>query len=131
MQQSRDAVLDQLRTCFHNKLPAYEGDVNRTVGVLLVRKLLPSLASNEFSLEVLRAALSPPYFIPSGTPLFRQLQHFQDNRQRVGLVVDEYGEVQGLVTLEDIIEQIVGEVATHATASAVRLHWSPGRDCHR
>jgi Mg2+/Co2+ transporter CorB len=125
LQQSREEVLAQLRTCYHNKLPAYEGDISRTAGVLLVRKLLPSLASNEFSLDALRAALSPPYFVPSGTPLFQQLQHFQDSRQRIGLVVDEYGEVQGLVTLEDIIEEIVGEVATRTTASVGQLHWSP------
>jgi Mg2+/Co2+ transporter CorB len=124
LQQSRAAVLDQLRTCYHNKLPVYDGDISQMAGVLLVRKLLPSLASNEFSLDALRAALSPPYFIPSGTPLFQQLQLFQDNRQRIGLVVDEYGQVQGLVTLEDIIEEIVGEVATRTTASGGQLHWS-------
>jgi Mg2+/Co2+ transporter CorB len=124
LQQSREEVLDQLRTCYHNKLPAYDGDVNQIAGVLLVRKLLPALANNAFSLDALRAALSPPYFIPSGTPLYQQLQLFQDNRQRLGLVVDEYGEVRGLVTLDDIIEEIVGEVATRTTASAVRLHWS-------
>jgi len=69
----------------------------------------------------------PPYFIPTGTPLLQQLQMFQDNRQRVGLVVDEYGDVRGLVTLEDIIEEMVGEFTTSAPgAGTAGLRWLAG-----
>ena len=119
------AVLEQLRTCYHNKLPVHEGDSNRTLGMLHVRKLMHLLGGEEFSIEAVRGALVPTYFIPSGTPLFQQLQLFQDNKQRLGLVVDEYGEVQGLVTLEDIIEEFVGEFTTQAPGPGVRrLRWS-------
>ena len=125
VEQPAEAVLDQLRTCYHNKLPVHEGDINRTLGVLHVRKLMHLLAGEEFRIASLRAALVPTYFIPSGTPVFQQLQLFQDNKQRLGLVVDEYGEVQGLVTLEDIIEEIVGEFTTQAPgAGSRRLRWN-------
>lgn len=122
--QPPEAVLDQLRTCYHNKLPVYEGDFDRTVGVLLVRKLLPLLSSGSLSVDALRSALNAPYFVPSGTPLFQQLQLFQDNQQRLGLVVDEYGQVQGLVTLEDIIEEIVGELTPPTPGASGRLRWN-------
>jgi Mg2+/Co2+ transporter CorB len=125
LDQPRDAVLEQLRTCYHNKLPVHEGEVNHAIGMLHVRKLMPMLAGEEFSTEAVRSALVPIYFIPSGTPLFQQLQLFQDNHQRLGLVVDEYGEVQGLVTLEDIIEEIVGEFTTQVPGSGTRrLGWN-------
>lgn len=124
IEQPAEAVLEQLRTCYHNKLPVHEGDINRTLGVLHVRKLMHLLGGESFSTSPLRTALVPTYFIPSGTPLFQQLQLFQDNKQRLGLVVDEYGEVQGLVTLEDIIEEIVGEFTTQAPgAGPRRLRW--------
>jgi len=125
IEQPADAVLEQLRTCYHNKIPVHEGDINRTIGVLHVRKLMHLLAGDDFTIASVRSALVPTYFVPSGTPLFQQLQHFQDNKQRLGLVVDEYGEVQGLVTLEDIIEEIVGELATNAPGTGSRrLRWT-------
>ncbi|HEX5612664.1 MAG TPA: CNNM domain-containing protein, partial [Burkholderiales bacterium] len=125
IEQPADAVLEQLRTCYHNKIPVHEGDINRTIGVLHVRKLMHLLAGEDFTIASVRGALVPTYFVPSGTPLFQQLQHFQDNKQRLGLVVDEYGEVQGLVTLEDIIEEIVGELATNAPGTGSRrLRWT-------
>jgi Mg2+/Co2+ transporter CorB len=123
--QPTDAVLEQLRTCYHNKLPVHEGDINRALGNLHVRKLMHLLGDEDFSVEALVAQLVPTYFIPSGTPLYQQLQLFQDNKQRIGLVVDEYGEVQGLVTLEDIIEEIVGEFTTQAPGpGSRRLRWN-------
>ena len=125
VEQPAEAVLEQLRTCYHNKLPVHEGDINRSLGVLHVRKLMHLLAGEEFTIASVRTSLVPTYFIPSGTPLFQQLQLFQDNKQRLGLVVDEYGEVQGLVTLEDIIEEIVGEFTTQAPgAGSRRLRWN-------
>ncbi len=126
--QAPEAVLEQLRTCYHNKLPVHEGDINRTLGVLHVRKMMHLLAGEDFATDSVREALVPTYFIPSGTPLFQQLQLFQDNKQRLGLVVDEYGEVQGLVTLEDIIEEIVGEFTTQAPGVGFRrLRWTDGQ----
>ena len=118
------AIRNQLATCYHNKLPVCDGDISRTVGVLHVRKLLPMLGEVELTPEQIRSLVVPPYFIPSGTPLLQQLQMFQDNRQRVGLIVDEYGEVRGLVTLEDIIEEMVGEFTTQAPGVGTRgLLW--------
>ena len=122
--QPLGAIQEQLRTCYHNKLPVYEHDIAKVLGLLHVRKLLPLLGDVDLSVDQIREVLVAPYFIPSGTPLLQQLQMFQDNRQRVGLVVDEYGDVRGLVTLEDIIEEIVGEFTTQAPGSGVRgLRW--------
>jgi Mg2+/Co2+ transporter CorB len=79
-----------------------------------VRKVLNQMRSDDISAATLEKIMREPYFIPSGTPLFSQLQLFQENRERVGLIVDEYGEWMGLVTLEDIIEEIIGEFTTHS-----------------
>jgi Mg2+/Co2+ transporter CorB len=118
------AILDQLTTCYHNKLPVYEGDISRVVGILHIRKLLPLLAEGEAAVESVRERLVDPYWIPTGTSLLHQLQMFQDNRQRLGLVVDEYGDLLGLVTVDDIVEEIVGEFTTQAPGSGVSsLRW--------
>ncbi len=103
---------EQLATCYHNKLPVYDGELNQVVGVLHVRRALSLLQREHFEMLDLRALVTDPYFIPSGTPVFTQIQFFQETRQRLGLVVDEYGEVLGLLTLEDLIEEIIGEFTT-------------------
>lgn len=108
----------QLATCYHNKLPVFEGEINRVVGILHARRALGLLQRENFDAAALRELLVEPYFVPSGTAVFAQLQFFQETRQRIGLVVDEYGEVQGLVTLEDIIEEIIGEFTTTAPGGA-------------
>jgi Mg2+/Co2+ transporter CorB len=120
-----EAIGRQLTTCYHNKLPVFDGDIARVIGILHVRKLLPLLGAAALTAEQIRDRLVPPYYIPTGTPLLQQLQLFQDNRQRVGLVVDEYGDVRGLVTLEDIVEEIVGEFTTQAPGSSTAaVQWA-------
>jgi Mg2+/Co2+ transporter CorB len=111
---SADKVLEQLETCYHNKIPVFEQELNKVIGILHVRKALALIRRPQFEPQQLREILSDPYFVPSETPVFTQLQYFQENRQRVALIVDEYGEVLGLLTLEDIIEEIVGEFTTSA-----------------
>jgi Mg2+/Co2+ transporter CorB len=121
---SENALRERLASCYHNKLPVFEGEVNRVIGVLHVRRALSLLQRDAFDADDVRALLTDPYFIPSGTPVFTQLQFFQENRQRVGLVVDEYGEVLGLVTLEDIIEEVIGEFTTTVPGGAdAGLKW--------
>jgi len=121
---SETGLREQLATCYHNKLPVFEGEINRVVGMLHVRRALSLLQRDSFDNADLRELLIEPYFIPSGTAVFAQLQFFQENRQRIGLVVDEYGEVLGLVTLEDIIEEIIGEfTTTRPGGTDSDLHW--------
>ena len=125
-----EQILQQLETCYHNKLLVYKGDIDRIMGVLHVRKTLAALHSQEFERETLRELLAEPYFVPSGTPVFQQLQYFQENRQRIGLVVNEYGEVEGLVTPEDIIEELIGEfTTTMPRAAATRAGWNDAGEC--
>jgi len=105
-------VVEQLETCYHNKLAVCESDQDGIVGVLHIRKALSLLSSQAPSHDAFRALLTPAYYIPSGTSVFQQLQYFQENHQRLGFVVNEYGEIQGLVTVEDIIEEMIGEFTT-------------------
>jgi Mg2+/Co2+ transporter CorB len=126
---SSEGIAEQLATCYHNKLPVYEGELNRVIGMLHVRRALGLLNRDSFGPDDVRELLTQPYFIPQGTPVFTQLQFFQDNRQRLGLVVDEYGEVLGLVTLEDIIEEIIGEFTTQAPGGdGASMGWSDRGD---
>jgi Mg2+/Co2+ transporter CorB len=107
----------QLATSYHTRLPVCEGSLDDIVGVLAMKSILHAMQSGEIDADRIRAVMRPPYFIPVGTPLLTQLQQFQADRQRMGLVVDEYGELQGLVTIEDIIEEIIGEFTTQAPGS--------------
>ncbi len=126
IEQPLPVLLDQLTSCYHNKLLVYEGDISRVLGLLHVRKLLHVLSGGALSHETIRELLAAPYYIPTGTPLLQQLQMFQENRQRLGLVVDEYGELVGLVTVDDIVEEIVGEFTTPAPGSGQSgLRWEP------
>ena len=100
----------------HSRLPVYRDNIDHVVGVLHMRKLA-NLARTELDKETLQRLLDEPYFVPEGTPLSTQLVQFQRRRERVALVVDEYGDIQGIVTLEDILEEIVGEFTTDPAAT--------------
>ncbi|SFH23170.1 Mg2+ and Co2+ transporter CorB, contains DUF21, CBS pair, and CorC-HlyC domains [Nitrosospira sp. Nsp14] len=121
-----ETVLNQLLTCHHTRLPVYRGTLDNVVGIIHARKVLNQMRSGEISAATLGKITREPYFVPSGTPLFSQLQLFQENRERVGLIVDEYGEWMGLVTLDDIVEEIIGEFTTHAPSHAAFLKQENG-----
>ena len=104
-----EELFQQLATSHHSRLPVYSGEINNVIGVLKVRQALVHQAGEPLSVDKLKSLLRDPYFIPSGTPLLNQLQAFQEARQTVGLVVDEYGDLQGLVTVEDVLAEVVGE----------------------
>ena len=106
-----DAIETIIRDSQHTRMPVYRDDIDHVVGVLHFRRLA-NLAQQDISKESLEGLLSEPYFVPEGTPLSTQLVQFQRRRERIALVVDEYGDIQGIVTLEDILEEIVGEFTT-------------------
>lgn len=112
---------EQLTTCHHTLLPVCEGALNNIVGILHVRRALGLLQRENFDAGMLRDLLHEPYFIPSDTPLLTQLQYFQERQIRMGLVVDEYGELLGLVTLENILEEIVGDFTTQSPTQTGRF----------
>lgn len=115
----------QLATAYHTRLPVYEGSLDNIVGILPVKAVVHVALSDELDSERLRPLLRAPYFVPLGTPLLTQLSQFQNDRQRLGLVVDEYGELQGLVTIEDIIEEIIGEFTTQAPGADASFRREP------
>jgi len=95
----------------HSRLPVYRDSIDQVVGILHLR-LLANLAKTELTKSTLQKLVSEPYFVPEGTPLSKQLVQFQRRKERIAMVVDEYGDIQGIVTLEDILEEIVGEFTT-------------------
>lgn len=106
-----DHLVWQLRTTTRTRLPVYRDNINQILGVLHMRQIARLLTLNRLTHAVLEAACNEPYFIPEDTPLSVQLLNFQKHRKRMGIVVDEYGDIEGLVTLEDILEEIVGELS--------------------
>ncbi len=111
-----DELRQQIITCHHTLLPVYEGSPSNIIGILHLKRVPALLQDSTLDVAQLREILHEPYFIPSDTPLLKQLQQFQERHTRLGLVVDEYGELLGLVTLENILEEIVGEFTTHSPA---------------
>jgi Mg2+/Co2+ transporter CorB len=109
-----DEIRRQISTSNHTRVPVYRERLDDIIGIAHVRKVFNLSEGEEFDAETLKESMREPYFIPMGTPLLTQLQNFQEQQDRMGLVVDEYGELKGLLTLEDILEEIIGEFTTQS-----------------
>ncbi|HET7159211.1 MAG TPA: HlyC/CorC family transporter [Burkholderiales bacterium] len=105
-------IAQQMVTAYHRRLLAYAGEPDELAGTLRARHVLNLVQQGGLTRENLRRLVREPYYVPSGTPLFTQLQNFQERQDRIALVVDEYGDLKGLITLEDILEEIIGEFTT-------------------
>ena len=109
-----DALLEQLSSCDFTRVPVYKKDINNIVGILHLRAVIRLLDSNgRINRRALMKEIDDPYFVPEGTPLHTQLFNFQKQKRRMAIIVDEYGVVQGLIALEDILEEIVGEFTSN------------------
>ncbi len=115
-------IIEVLTHSQHTRLPVYRDDINQIKGFIHIRNVLNLLAQKRFNMENLEEMIREPYFVPEATPLNTQLLNFQRQERRIGLVVDEYGDIEGLVTLEDILEEIVGEFTTDPATSIKDIH---------
>ncbi len=115
-------IVHQITHSQRTRVPVFHDSIDNTIGVLHLRKVLNLFSRDELNLKTLKGLIAEAYFIPAGTPLTRQLLSFKDNRRRSGLVVDEYGSIQGLVTLEDILEEIVGQFTTDSPTRSLGIH---------
>lgn len=118
-----EAIVRQLTTSYHRELPVFRGSGDEIAGVLNLRKVLGLLFSGALDRKAIEDLLDEPYFVPASTPAIAQLQYFQEKRERIGLVVDEYGELMGLVTLEGIMEEIIGKFTTSLPSASPALSW--------
>ena len=118
-----EAIARQLTTSYHREVPVYRDSGGEVAGVLNLRKVLGLVFAGALDRKSIEDLLDEPYFVPASTPAIAQLQYFQEKRERIGLVVDEYGELMGLVTLEGIMEQIIGKFTTSLPSAQPALSW--------
>ena len=114
-------IMQQLQNSTHTLLPVWREDINDIKGVLHMRNLSRVLSGDSLCRDALKREMEAPYFVPESTPLHTQMLHFQQKKARLGIVVDEYGDVMGLVTLEDILEEIVGEFTSNLAEESEEL----------
>lgn len=125
LDDSIEEIADKLIISRHTRLPVYHNDINQVEGVLNTRMISHLLPRGTLTKESLKAACYEPYFVPESTPLQLQLLNFHKQQRRMGVVVDEYGEVQGIVSLEDILEEIVGEFESEQSLDNPHIHPQP------
>lgn len=113
-------IIIQIKTSPHTRLPVYKTSIDRIIGFIHLRKILVLLNQDDFDKQTIINCLDKPSFIPESTPVHNQMHRFKLERIRIGLVVDEYGDVQGLVTLDDLLQEIVGELITDDIAVRVQ-----------
>ena len=106
---NEDEIFEQLKRVQHTRLLIFDGSENNIIGTIHMRDVVNVYAKDEMDISAIKELIREPYFIPEGTPLSQQLEHFKSQKRRLGIVVDEYGEVQGMVVLDDILEEIVGQ----------------------
>jgi len=123
LENGMETVSRQLATSHHMRLPVFSNHEGDLAGVLHLRKILSALYAGSLDQQALLDVLDEPYYVPATTPALTQIQYFQENKERIALVVDEYGELLGLVTLEDIIEEIIGKFTTTLPSAAPLLAW--------
>ncbi len=112
-----DELFDHFKRIQHNRLLIYKGSENNIIGTIHMRDVVNSYAKDEAGIKEIKELIREPYFIPEGTLLSQQLEHFKNQKRRLGVVVDEYGEVQGMVVLDDILEEIVGQFTSSQSES--------------
>lgn len=118
LDDSDEEILRRIQTSAHTRLPVWRDDINNILGVLHMRNISRVIQKDGLDREALEREMDKPYFIPENTPLHTQLMNFQKKKMRLAVVVDEYGEVMGLVALEDILEEIVGEFTSNFSESS-------------
>jgi Mg2+/Co2+ transporter CorB len=122
LEDDMDDIIDQIRASQHTRLPVFKNDIDKIVGILHMRNAAKILTEDELSKALILQATDEPYFVPENTPLQTLLFNFQQHKQRIGMVVDEYGDIQGIVTIEDILEEIVGEFTTDLANTNIDIH---------
>ena len=110
---NEDEIFEQLKRVQHTRLLIFDGSENNIIGTIHMRDIVNVYAKNEMDISAIKEIIRQPYFIPEGTPLSQQLEHFKNLKRRLGIVVDEYGEVQGMIVLDDILEEIVGQFTSN------------------
>ena len=122
LEDDLDEILDQIRAAQHTRIPVYKGDIDNIIGVLHMRSAAKFLTENDLSKALILQGTDEPYFVPENTSLQTLLVNFQQQKQRIGMVVDEYGDIQGIVAIEDIIEEIIGEFTTDLANTNIDIH---------